>query len=124
MTSLLALLLDVMATVRLTRLVTADTIANPPREAVIRWAYGRDPADWRRAREMLATEHLPDRWREVALADTHPPRLAELVTCPWCASMWLAGGVVAARQLAPRAWPLVARALTMSAAAGAATGRL
>jgi hypothetical protein len=34
----------------------------------------------------------------------------ELLTCPWCLSMWVAAGVVLARHRWPRAWPWIARA--------------
>lgn len=49
-------------------------------------------------------------------------RLGELLQCPWCLSIWVAAGVVAARRLAPRVWGMVARGLAFSAGAGVITG--
>ena len=46
-----------------------------------------------------------------------PPKLARLITCRWCAGVWIAAGVVGARSLAPRAWTPVARALALYDAA-------
>lgn len=60
------LVLTVLATARLTRLVTSDKLTGRPREAVLRWLVGRDP------------ESL----------------LAYLLVCDWCASMYT-GAVVA-----------------------------
>lgn len=45
------------------------------------------------------------------------PKAAELITCRWCAGMWVSLGVVAARRLAPRLWDPLARALAFSAGA-------
>jgi hypothetical protein len=50
-------------------------------------------------------------------AEDDPPRLATLVTCRWCAGIWIAAGVGLARSVAPRAWSPVARALALSAGA-------
>jgi Protein of unknown function (DUF1360) len=53
------------------------------------------------------------------LLDRHSDRKAtELLTCPWCASMWIAAAVVLARHRCPRSWPWIARALAGSAVAG------
>lgn len=43
-------------------------------------------------------------------------KLAELVTCPWCMSMWVAGGVLVARR--SRFWRPLALVLAMSEVAG------
>lgn len=111
---MLALLLDCLAGYRLTRLVTADTITEPARAAWIEAAYvGQDC--YQEARALV--EQDGGSWDEVVQNDPHPPRLAELVTCRWCAGMWIGLGVVLARRLAPRAWDPLARALTVSALA-------
>lgn len=106
----LELVVDGLATYRLTRLATADVLSEPLRRSVVdRLAVGADvdPA-------------------VVAAADTaqtlvedldEPPRLATLLTCRWCAGVWIAAGVVAARTFAPRAWSPVAQALALSAGA-------
>ena len=45
-------------------------------------------------------------------------RWADLSSCPWCLSWWLAIGVTVARLCWPRAWPYLSRALAASAVAG------
>lgn len=124
----LQLLTDAAATFRLTRLVTEDVITLRPRAAVIAWAYGRrgveDPATLLGA-PLIFQERGPRRdaarrwaWDEGARLDEFPPPAAKLVTCSWCASVWLSVGVVILRRAVPRAWDLAARALGSSAAAG------
>lgn len=101
-----ALVVDALATYRLTRLATADVISEPVRQAVLR-KVGADPPpgeDDPTAQEIV--ESIKD-----------PPRLATLVTCRWCAGMWIAAGVTAARLVAPRQWDPAAKALTLSAVA-------
>lgn len=49
---------------------------------------------------------------------------AELLTCPWCLSVWVAGGVVAFRRVAPRQWSPIAEALAFSAVAGVISAEL
>jgi hypothetical protein len=100
------LLVDALATYRLTRLATADVISEPVRMAVLR-RVGAEPApgsDDPTAQEVV--EGLKD-----------PPRLATLVTCRWCAGIWIAAFVAGARHLAPRTWQPAARGLALSAAA-------
>lgn len=86
MTDPTELVVDAIATYRLTRLVQEDSLLDRPREWVL------------------------DRWGH--------RKAAELVTCPWCAGVWVAAGVVAARVLFPRAWPVCARVLAASAVTG------
>lgn len=93
----LDLAVDVAAAYRLTRLVTVDTF--PPVKAL---------------RDRIVDAHTthgdngaecPDSW-------------AELITCPYCASFWIALGVVAARYIAPGPWAYAARVLAIAAVAG------
>lgn len=42
----------------------------------------------------------------------------ELVSCPWCISIWLAAGVVALTKFAPGAWQYGAMFLALSGVAG------
>jgi hypothetical protein len=100
------LVVDVLATYRLTRLATADVISEPVRMALLRKVGAEPPpgADDPTAQEVV--ESLDQ-----------PPRLATLVTCRWCAGMWIAAGVTAARLTAPRAWEVAARSLALSAGA-------
>lgn len=84
------LLLDALATFRLTRLVVADTLLEEPRARLL-----------------------------VRLETSGHHKLAEGLSCMWCVSIWLAPAVVIARRRAPRAWDPVARTLAFSAVAGA-----
>lgn len=104
---------DALATARLTRLVVADTITEPLRQRAIRAAYARAG---RETYFTIESQHSDP--EGIVTADPMPPKLAYLVTCPWCAGMWVALGVVVIRRVAPRAWRPLARALAMSEAAG------
>jgi len=108
-----SLAIDALAAYRLTRLVTADTIAAPIRDRWVEAAYVAQG----RAEQHRPHPELPNAWSEEAMADDDPPKLAELVVCRWCAGMWVSLGVVAARRLAPRAWGPLATALALSAGA-------
>lgn len=92
--TVLGVVVDALATYRLTRLVVEDEIAAPLRDRV--WA--RD--------------------------DPGMARIGYLVTCPWCVSFWVAVAVVAARRAAPGPWGLAARVLAFSAVTGAAANRI
>lgn len=83
------LLLDALATYRLTRLVISDTIIDEPRARLL-----------------------------IHLETTGHPKLAYLAGCPWCLSIYVGAAVVIARRRAPRAWDPIARALSYSAVAG------
>jgi Protein of unknown function (DUF1360) len=101
--------IDLLAAYRLTRLATADIISEGPRRALVD-SVGRE-----------AAETVDPRHERTAVAVVSemedPPPLARLVTCRWCAGVWIAGGVVLARAIAPRAWDPVAKALALSAGA-------
>lgn len=125
---MLTLVLDALATYRLTRLVTADVITRPLRERIVEATYRADGArvQWD---DGELTVHLPGRpsvtanqWDHVPSRDDTPPKLATLVTCRWCTGMWVAMGVLVARRLFPRAWGAVAEALAFSAAAALVAG--
>jgi hypothetical protein len=49
-------------------------------------------------------------------------RIAELMTCPWCLSVWVGMGVAIARVATPRLWGIAARGLASSAGASLITG--
>lgn len=84
--------LDLVAVYRLTRLAQVDTV--PP--------------------VLEIREAVLDRWGD--------RRWAEVLECRWCGGMWVAMAVAAARAAFPRAWPIVARILAGSAAAGLLAG--
>jgi hypothetical protein len=100
----LDLLVDGLATYRLTRLATADIISEPARLAVLRRLRGDTGPEDVTAVELV--ESLDD-----------PPPLATLITCRWCAGVWIAAGVAAARLMAPKVWDPAARALALAASA-------
>ena len=103
----LVLLVDALACWRLTRLVTADTITAPLRARIYRWAYRRHQLD------VSGMEGDLD-----AMVDADgaaAPRLATLVRCQLCASVWIAAGVVFARCATPDVWAPVAAALAVAA---------
>lgn len=62
---------------------------------------------------------------------THPLRRAaivrsdladDLLSCPWCVSIWMAGAVITARVTVPRLWSPVAQLLAASEIAGLIVG--
>lgn len=74
--TLLHLVLVVLATARLTRLVTTDVLTERFRQPVVKWLVER-PTD----RRWLSTLY---------------GKLAYLIVCDWCASMYVATAVVGA----------------------------
>ena len=103
------LLVDGLATYRLTRLATADIIVEPMRRSLV----GRLVRAWQDPPEADVIRTA----EETVESLEDPPKLATLVTCRWCAGVWIAGGVVLARTVAPKAWEPVARAMALSAGA-------
>lgn len=110
---------DALAAYRLTRLVTHDVLTEPLRDAVIERAYrGRvTTAPTPRTPGALNSDGQPWTWTDTVIHDPDPPKLATLVTCAFCASVYAGFGVVAARKLAPKVWSPVALALATAAAA-------
>lgn len=78
MPSAITLLVYVLAVARVTRLVNEDKVTERARE----WLVDRA---WRIARPQVPGPSRP--WAD-------EPLLAYLITCPWCASIWV--GAVAA----------------------------
>lgn len=116
---LVELALDIAAVHRLTRLATEDTITRPARDAAIRDAYrraGRDELELKIRRAGVGLDAEPVDVTEFVLEDPSPPFVAGVLTCRWCASVWIAAGVVAARRLAPSLWAPAARLLALSSA--------
>lgn len=112
------LLVDALACYRLTRLVTADEIAEPLRARWIRLAYRIEegfPIDDRREPD------VGESWQDVVEQDPQPPKLATFIVCRWCTGMWISLGVIlVARRY--RWWPALADALACSAAAALVAG--
>ncbi len=103
-------IIDALAVHRLTRLVTADDLTGPIRDGLIRWAYDRQGISF------------ADDPTKFAQDDPNAPRLAQLVTCRWCASTWLAGGFVLGKRLVPKAWGPVSEILALSSLAALIAG--
>jgi len=99
--------LDILAVHRLTRLATKDSITSPWRSRLIAAAYGSPDAARREA------DHEEDWHRKLAL-DDNPPKLAELLTCRWCMSVWIAGAVMLVRHTRP--WRVLRYLLALSSA--------
>jgi hypothetical protein len=116
MTSFLTdLALDAIAVHRLTRLATADEITQPARDWIIEGAYDR--AHRRSYASMQQSAGvvdlgLPGGWQELVEHDENAPKLATLVTCRWCASIWIGFGVLVVRRR--RWWRPVANVLGWS----------
>lgn len=94
-----------LATHRLTRLLVTDEITTPAREAL----QNRAEARW-----ATGTGRTPP-------ADEWGSRIAYLLSCPWCASVWVAAAVVAALAAAGHA---PAHPLLLTLAASTVTGLL
>lgn len=99
----MTVVVDALATARLTRLALDDLVTEPLRARIVEWA-GRSVHD------------------TTGMHAAHP-RVLDLLNCPWCISVWIGAGVVAARRLAPDVWDPVARLLAYSAVAGEVAAR-
>ena len=82
-------IVDALAVHRLTKLVVDDYLTQPLRDRVIR-RFGQ-----------------PDE-----------SKTAYLFHCPWCASIYIGIGVVAARTIAPKVWRPLSYALAFSSVTG------
>lgn len=108
---LTALTLDAISAYRITRLVTADKLFVNLRDDIIRHAYKAADKPFN-ATQIIA----PGDWAVLAEADPDAPKLATLITCRYCTSVYVAAGIMLARALAPRAWDPMARMLTVASA--------
>jgi hypothetical protein len=104
------LVIDALATARLTRLVTRDRLTKPWRRRAITAAYG--------------AQGLPESWDAfgptVVTDDLEAPEVAYLLSCSWCSSLWCALVVLALRATVPGVWSPVAKALAASQLTGMA----
>lgn len=125
---MIPLLLDALSAYRLTRLITADTILDGPRDALVYRAYvAAQPTSKGRIPGVLAEEEgivllEPGGWSALAQVDPHAPKLATLVTCRWCSGWYCSVLVVIARRRFPRQWAPIAEALALSAGAALIAG--
>lgn len=115
--SWLVLVEEAAAVHRLTKLATDDTITAGPRDRVVEWAYDRARRRGYVREEFDAGRFdpaVPNAWSQLAQDDAAAPKLAVLVTCRWCASVWVAAGVAVVRRCSW--WPAMRRLLALSSA--------
>jgi hypothetical protein len=86
-----------LAVARLARLVTTDAIFDRPRNLITGMGKGEGGTAKR-------------------------TKAALFITCPWCTSVWLAGGVVVATRFVPGIWAFPAALLAFSEVAGLLAG--
>lgn len=82
---------------------------------------------WRATRLVVADDFPPVRWARRRLVAGGPEWLGDLVSCAWCASVWLAAGVVAATDAwvsVPRPWLVFGGAAAAAPLLQAAADRL
>lgn len=76
-----------------------------------------------RLTRLVTEDEILRPWRERLTAAAPTGRLAYLVTCPWCVSVWAAGVLGAALTAAPHLTRAGCAVLAWSAAAGWLSGR-
>jgi hypothetical protein len=65
---------------------------------------------------LVTKDQVAEPLRQKVLARSE--RAFYFVTCPWCVSIWIAGGVVALTRFYPTEWQYAALALALSGVAG------
>ena len=98
-----------LAVYRLAVLITKDTITEPLREKLRARVYDQG--------ERTISDERPLKMRDYTVK-SKLAWLFELVTCPWCVSIYMAAVVVALTKLLPGVWQYPAMGLALSAAAG------
>lgn len=68
------MIIEILAAKRLTQLVVEDKITEPLREPVLKWGERHEEGTWQ-------------------------DRVAYLVSCPACSSVWAAAGILIARRI-------------------------
>jgi hypothetical protein len=91
------------------RLIRDDSIFEAAREQWIKSAY------WMANRDKQSDEYT---WTEWAKLDRDPPKLAQVLSCPWCLGVWCGFAVLVLRS--NRAGRSLRDALAMSWAASMA----
>jgi len=126
------LAVDALATARITRLVTQDTITEPLRKRAVGFILDRSSPGWHPtwtqllhglparggapSQRPMDVDNVLDEFEELVGRDS--PKLATLLSCPWCVGVYVAFGVLAARRVAPRAWHQLAQGLALAQLAG------
>jgi len=111
---------DALAAARITRLVTQDTITETLRKRFVARVLNRAAHGDRWRTEKAQEPDDIDDWFDAYELTTGEdvPKLAVLVTCPWCVGVYVAVGVSVARRVAPRVWGPLARGLAVAQLAG------
>lgn len=94
--SLVILLVYALAVARVTRLINEDVLLDGPRERIVAWIWARRYGGQlvsARAEDGSPLGQLP-MWQAAKANGAVEPKLAYLVGCPWCASIYV--GAVAA----------------------------
>jgi hypothetical protein len=110
-------LVALLATYRLTLLVTHDTITEAPVKATVRWLNRRKHPD-------VAHDAAPAVQLDVLVRRARDPHVVvKLMDCPWCVSFWLGLAVFGTAWWYADTWPwwLACGALAGSATAGILT---
>lgn len=129
----LILLIDLLAVWRLTRLVTKDDF--PPIKHLRDWILRRwpsddaefapdevevdmpdEPQDWRQFGKIVGTTTRVE-WNGLAWVAVDGHWFGKLISCLWCASVWIAAGVVALRYFVEPFWQWPALLLALAGAA-------
>jgi hypothetical protein len=72
-------------------------------------------ATYRLTRLAVVDEFPPAEWvRQKVLGWSDGGPASYLITCPYCVSVYVGFGVLAARKIAPRSWGYVAQALALA----------
>jgi len=96
MTPAISLLMFALAVARVTRLINEDALLDGPRARAVAWAwrrrYGAAITSARREDGEIIGQFPA--WRVAQMAGALEPKVAYLIGCPWCASIYV--GAVAA----------------------------
>jgi hypothetical protein len=101
------LIVDALALYRLTRLIVSDSITDPIRKRLL------DHAKRLAFQNATANQNRPTPYDSNVYG-----KFWNLITCPWCLSIWFAIPVIALTKLVPGVWQYPALGLTLSAVAG------
>lgn len=95
MTSAAVLLVYALAVARVTRLINEDVLLNGPRDRLVSWAWARKygtgtvgPTSISEPFVGYGAQAVP-LWQAARQGGALEPKLAYLITCPWCASIYV-----------------------------------
>jgi hypothetical protein len=103
--------LNGLAVHRLTRLVTHDKITESARERALQIIYRISGRQLASPTPTVRSKGSPPK--------NDPLTLATLITCPWCMSIWILGGVLVLERARPEVWSKIRDAAAAASIAGA-----